>query len=1105
MKILLSIQILLILLLSPTISFGFSLSISHTNETCAGNGSLSFTVANTDPNGTIDYFIYKLPNLTTPYASGPENILNGLTAGDYRVIARETVGSTTTTQQQDVTITSSFVPLTYTVESVNQACSSLSTLTITADTGIPATFAIISGPATFPPQTSNTFSNLQSGVYRIRVTDSCGNSVVQAFTVAINPTGLSTGNPSFTQATPPSCTQLVANNTITAATGTVIAYPVQVHYVLHLPSGDTHIQNTIASGDPQSQDISLTIPYNNQNYIYDVILTDACGITYPLNNFIVNNDIQLSFILQTLPCNEYYFQLNAGNFTNSYTLNFTEAPAGFNPAAFNSNYPGPYTQSITDFGDPDNVVPPGDYEVVITDTCGKTHTTQFTIEDTPPVPNLVGFANGCQSTEGTISISIANTKIVTAIIIAAPASYPFPLPHDVSFLIDSAGALSVTPVPLGDYTFLITDDCGNVYDPLDVTVEPFQSEGNKIEILHGCELGKGSVKITSKDGLLTSVKITAAPTSFSFPLPYDISSHIVNSGELYFSGLPAGNYTFTTVDACNFTFNDPVIIDGYQITQNSFSLIPDCGVFNIPLNFTDNLTVPETFWLQKLIDPVTGTWGHPDTGAVYIDGTAPDAVNSYQLQNNTVNLNLTFNGTFRIMHLYASYNNGNDINTGLVAGPAKSCIEILSPTLSFTSALAINDVYRIPCSTTGNFDVLVLTNGPAPLHYTIIEKDGSAFFVDNGNSNIFLNLTPGIYKFEVEDSCGNSVTRTFDLSDLASLVTIYPICNMFQCITPITGNETFNLSTQNPIILGSQSTAEYTLSYHTSQADADNDRNPITNLTNYNPPNNPQTIYIRLIFNQLPNCYQTGSFDLIVGETPRINLHQDYTNCDGLPVTLDASTGNLPMTTYAWSNGSTAPSITISDIGTTLVSVTATNDYGGCGTNVFSCAVSQDITVNIADVPVIDRIDTHDWTDNENSITVVTTRAGAFEYSIDGINYQSSPFFQHLRPGVYTVYVRDTGGCRTVMQEVWLLNYPKFFTPNGDGYNETWYIRNSEYEPDFKVYIFDRYGKLITSIISGGPGWDGKLNGRMLFSDDYWFAAYRQDGRILRGHFTLKR
>ncbi|QBZ98579.1 T9SS type B sorting domain-containing protein [Flavobacterium sangjuense] len=1105
MKRLFNIPVFFIQLLFPLIGFGFNLTVTPTHETCPGNASLHFTVTNTIPGSSIVYVVYKLPDLTTPYASGTDTTVNGLTVGNYRVIARETVGSTTTTQQQDVTITTSFVPLNYTVEALNQACSNTSNISVMVSAGTAATYAIISGPSTFPSQTSNTFSGLVAGVYRIRVTDNCGNSAVQAFTVTQNPTLLTVNNPSFTDTTPASCNQVVANNTIVPAAGTVIGYPLHIDYVLHLPTGITHILVVLNSGDPTSQDISQILPYpNSQDYLYDVVITDACGTTYPGSSFFVNRSISLSSAITTLPCNQYYFTLNVDNFIGPYTLNFNSVPAGFNPAAFNSTYPGPYTQTSVVFGSDSQPVPIGDYTVTITDSCGKTQTEIVEIKDKPPVPNILGLSNGCLANNGRIVLSLADYDIVTAIVTSAPADYPFPLPHDVSALISSDGSiLTLDPVPLGDYTIQITDDCGDIISPLEVNVPPFDPPGITIDVLQGCDIGTASVKINSSEPV--SVKITVAPATYPFSLPHDVSNNIISSGEIYLTGLTSGNYTFSILNACGTTTAASVTIDGYTITNSTFSLVPDCGAFNIPLDFVDNVTGDETFWLQKLLDATTNTWGNPVTDAFYTEGTVPDDTNSLALENNATTYNLTINGVFRIVHHFTSFNNGSDINNNLVLSPTKDCIEILSPTLSFTNALAINDVYRIPCSTSGNFDVFLSATGIPPLKYRIIEKDGSPFLVDNGTSDVFLNLSPGIYKFEVEDSCGNSINRIFDASDLTSLVTIYPTCPLFSCTSIITGNETFDLSAQSSVILGIQSASQYTLSYHTSQSDADANTNPITSLTNFNPATNPQTIYIRLIFNLFPNCYQTASFDLITGQIPRINLAPEYVDCDGQPVVLDASAGNLPTTGYSWSNGLTTPAITISDIGTTTLNVTTTNSYGTCNALPLSCTVSKDIVVNIADIPEIDHIETHDWTDNENSITVVTTHDGAFEYSIDGINFQESPVFSNLRPGLYTVYVRDAGGCRTLTEVVWLLNYPKFFTPNGDGYNETWYILNSNNEPDFKVFIYDRYGKLITNIISNGPGWDGKLNGKVLFADDYWFVAYRQDGRIHRGHFTLKR
>jgi gliding motility-associated-like protein len=55
------------------------------------------------------------------------------------------------------------------------------------------------------------------------------------------------------------------------------------------------------------------------------------------------------------------------------------------------------------------------------------------------------------------------------------------------------------------------------------------------------------------------------------------------------------------------------------------------------------------------------------------------------------------------------------------------------------------------------------------------------------------------------------------------------------------------------------------------------------------------------------------------------------------------------------------------------------------------------------------------------------------------------------------------------------------------------------------VYIYDRFGKLITGFLSGSEGWDGTFNGHPLPATDYWFVVVRQDGRIQRAFlsFTL--
>ena len=1083
----------------PASIFGFTLVVTSSNETCAGNGTLTFIPSNTDPAGSISYLVYLLPNTTTPYTTLNTTSLSGLSAGTYRVIAIETVGAVSTTQQMDVTITNSVVSLTYEVQSLNQACSTTSNIIVIITTGIGVMYEIFEGPVTFPLQAANTFSGLPVGVYKIRVFNACGVGETFTYTVTLNPAGLTIATPVFTNTTPPSCNFTIATNTITAATGTVIGYPLAIQYTVNPPGGGAPIvtNTNLGTGNLTSQNISTTIPtYINQIYNYTVSITDVCGSIHSAN-FIVNQNIVLSSNIIPINCNQNYFNLSAVNFTPPFTINFNSFPAGFNPATFNPNYPGPFNTVPVTFGSSINPTPLGLYDITITDACGRTATRTMTILDLPPSPTVTGTNNGCLTNSGQIVAFIPNYHIVTAIVTHGPTGYP--TPQDVTSLIDSSFVLTLNPLPLGDYTLVLTDECGDIILPLNVTVPIYVDQGLVSELRPGCGLNKGSVGISSLNGKLTSIAITAAPAGFT--TPYNGNSNITAGGFFYMNGLEPGNYTFTAVDECNFTNTINVTVVGYTVTTNSFSLQNNCGSFNIPINYVSNGTLNETYWLQKLINATTDTWGHPGTGSIYTNGSIPNSTNSYQLLNHNNNLNISFNGTFRIVRNFYSYNNGSELNNATVASIDKSCIEYLSPSLTFNEALDIISANRMSCSIAGSLDVLITAVGTQPLHYTLVQKDGLPFFFDNGNNNIFVNLAPGIYILQVEDNCGNIANRQFDVSNLVSLVNINQPNDIVDCKSVITNNETFDITTVSASILGSQSTTDYTLTYYTSLTNAQNGTNPILNLTNFNPTSNPQTIYARLIFNQLPTCYETTSFQLFVGQTPRLNLNPDYLNCSTAPVIIDASGNNLPTTTYLWSNGTVGPIVSVSQIGVTNLTVTATNSYGTGQ----SCTNTQNITVTISKLPEVDHIETTDWTDDENTITVVTTNNTAFEYSIDGINFQDENTFTNLISGVYTITIKDKLGCGSIQQEVWLLNYPKFFTPNGDGINETWYIKNQQFEPDFKVTIFDRYGKLVTTFKSNTLGWDGNYNGTLNYATDYWFVVNRQDGRVHKGHFALKR
>src|SRR5690606_34555043 len=157
-------------------------------------------------------------------------------------------------------------------------------------------------------------------------------------------------------------------------------------------------------------------------------------------------------------------------------------------------------------------------------------------------------------------------------------------------------------------------------------------------------------------------------------------------------------------------------------------------------------------------------------------------------------------------------------------------------------------------------------------------------------------------------------------------------------------------------------------------------------------------------------------------------------------------------------------------------------------------------------VDIVDPVDNNTVTVHVVPTDNVNT---TYLYSLDmpGGPFQESNFFEHVTPGIHTVYVYDVNGCGIVSKDIAVLGIPKFFTPNGDGINDTWDIigMNTLFYQNSTIYIYDRYGKLITGVDPKGKGWDGMYNGTPLPSTDYWYVVILDDGRTVKGHFSMVR
>ena len=111
-----------------------------------------------------------------------------------------------------------------------------------------------------------------------------------------------------------------------------------------------------------------------------------------------------------------------------------------------------------------------------------------------------------------------------------------------------------------------------------------------------------------------------------------------------------------------------------------------------------------------------------------------------------------------------------------------------------------------------------------------------------------------------------------------------------------------------------------------------------------------------------------------------------------------------------------------------------------------------------------------------------------YEYRLDNGPWQQDPVFTGVGGGSHRIYAREINGCGDpVFVQIRLIGYPRFFTPNNDGYNDTWNVINDANASIKQVYIFDRFGKLLKEINPASAGWDGTYNGNLMPAADYWF------------------
>lgn len=496
-----------------------------------------------------------------------------------------------------------------------------------------------------------------------------------------------------------------------------------------------------------------------------------------------------------------------------------------------------------------------------------------------------------------------------------------------------------------------------------------------------------------------------------------------------------------------------------------------------------------------------------------------DAAYTNQIANPSVFVNTTQNGQF----IYVRISNvlDNSCNTETSFSIQVNALPVIQSNIIFKNCdvdgvpdgftdynlTEINDVI-----TSGNSVGLTIT-----YYLNLMDAD---IGINPINPVPYNNSIANVVYARVENSNGCYSISTINLQVSTTSFPVGFIQELEFCDDDdtIDGLHVFDLTQASQSFLNEFPTGQnLSVHYYRNLNDAEVEENEIISQIDYiNETPFSQILYVRVESDDNGECFGIGPhLILTVHPRPEFEVDQSSIFClDGQPIILETFNPK-GIYNYQWTdeNGviiSDQPYATITSGGTYTVIATSNQ---GCESfpkqfNVVESAIAD---ISDADITVVDF-------SNNNTITINNSNnnlgIGDYEFALDDISgpYQDEPIFDMVAAGSHILYIKDKNGCGIAEIEVFVLGFPKFFTPNNDGYHDTWNIKgwsNNAFAQSSSILIYDRFGKLIKQFSPSSEGWSGTFNGSKLRSSDYWFVAklVNLDGtfKVLRGHFSLIR
>ena len=606
------------------------------------------------------------------------------------------------------------------------------------------------------------------------------------------------------------------------------------------------------------------------------------------------------------------------------------------------------------------------------------------------------------------------------------------------------------------------------------------------------DLGAGVYSVTVSDGF--GCIFTSLPVTIEQPEPI-ISSLVVSTtptclidAELTLSA-SGGTGIYEYSDTINFS-----TILGTFTTSITFSVYP--GVYDYYIrdvngcisDVSNEITIDSLPSLEVNLtstNPQINCAGD-NTGvieAIAIGGLGNYVYTLQDLLGNTIPAEQNIPGIFTGLTAggYVVYVESGDCLT------TSEEIDITEPETALETTFVVTDVI---CNGENNGSLEILANGGSGIVMYAISPNLNQFF----ETNIFENLSPGIYDVIVQDQLGCFLMFNFEISEPPAVLITVDEDSVIPVVCAGDQDGSFSIDIEGGTLPYSVSLDDYNGPYYTGEIDQT--YFDFDNLTG-----GDHVVYIRDVL----GCESEWNiiFPEAVFMEPAIDLEVlcvDNLATNEVVVTVDEDLVNISQLEYSLNDGPYQSSNIFTNILPSIDNYITVRHTNGC--------------IVLTEFFDIESFDPVGLTLIEGGLNEIVANGfggnGVYNYTLNGVDYGTENTFIITESGTYEVVVTDSNGCvaiEIITQDFIDLCIPNYFTPNGDGVMDGWTIGCASNYPNLRFSIYDRYGRVVATL-RAGEKWYGTYNGTELPTGDYWYVVETNDNdnnRDFVGHFTLYR